>query len=258
VSNSLWSGGRYESVAEHIETIARQTVEAADRRRPLDGAALVDLACGTGNATLAAAAHGALVTGVDVTPELIDVGRQKAIDTGHAVQWVTADAADTGLPEHSFDVAVSNMGIIFVDPDRQATELGRLLKRTGVLAFSSWRRDVRNPFFDPIVAVLGAPPSRGFSPDQWGDPAIVERRLAADFAEVDITEGTLTWTFASVDAALRFLVEESPMHVDVFGRLDDDQHSRLTSAFRDAFADHADSDGVHVDASYVVVTANRR
>ena len=258
VSNSVWAAGRYESVAERIEAIAEQTVDAANRRHPLQGAAVVDLACGTGSAALAAAARGALVTGVDVTPELIDVGKQRAADAGHSVTWVTADAAHTGLPEHSFDAAVSNMGIIFVDPEGQLPELARLLKPAGVLSISSWRRDASNPFYDPILAVLGAPPNQGFSPDQWGDPAIVQRRLAADFSDVDTAEGRLTWRFASIDATLHFLEHESPMHVDLFKRVDDDQRRQLTDAFADAIRPHVTADGVAFDSSYVVVSAIRR
>ena len=258
MSESLWAGGRYESVAERIADIAAQTVAAADHRHPLDGATVVDLACGTGSVALAAAARGGVVTGVDLTPELIDIADRKATAAGHAVAWVTADAADTGLPSSTFDAAVSNMGIIFVDPVRQVAEISRLLKPLATLAFSSWVRAEGNPFFDPIVAVLGAPPKAEFTPDQWGEPATVARRLAADFTDVDVRHGTFTWRFPSVDDAMHFLEHESPMHVEVFRRVDATLGDRLANAFRDALAAHADDAGVGFDSPYVVVTATRR
>lgn len=254
---TIWAAGRYESVAERISGIAEQTVATLDRRHALAGAALVDLACGTGSATLAAASRGARVTGVDVTPELIAQAERKAADAGLTIAWVTADAADTGLPDASFDAAVSNMGIIFVAPDRQVAELARIVKPTGALAFSSWVRNVDNPFFDPIVDVLGRPPATGFSPDQWGDPAIVEARLAASFRDVEIDSGSLTWRFDSLDAAMHFLEHESPMHVDVFRRVDGVTRDRLATAFRDALRPHQVG-GVQFDAPYVVVSATRR
>ena len=258
MTESLWAAGRYESVAERIARIAEQTVATVGRRQPLQDARLVNLACGTGSAALAAAAMGARVTGVDLTPELIDVGRQKAEAAGRDVTWVAADAAATGLPDGVFDAVVSNMGIIFVDPARQVTEIARLLKPAGALVFSSWRRDVDNPFFDPIVEVLGAPPREGFSPDQWGDSEIVAQRLAADFTEVDVVDGTFTWEFGSTDDAMHFLVHESPMHVDVFRRIDDAHRQRLSAAFREALHPHADATGVRFDSSYVLVSATRR
>ena len=254
----LWAAGRYESVAERIAAIADRTVDAADRRRPLSGSAVVDLACGTGSAALAAAARGASVTGVDLTAELIRIGEEKASHSGRAVSWVTADAAHTGLPDGSFDAAVSNMGIIFVEPEAQVAEIHRLLKPRGILAFSSWIKAGNNPFFDPIVAVLGAPPSKGFSPDQWGEKAVVTSRLSAGFTGVEVDEGTFTWEFTSLEGALHFLEHESPMHVDLFRRIDETQRARLQAAFRDALTPHTDDAGVRFDTPYVLVTAIRR
>jgi SAM-dependent methyltransferase len=256
--SSLWSAGRYESVAERISDIAVQTVEFADRRRPLRDATLVDLACGTGSAALAAARRGARVTAVDLTPELIDQASEKAQAANLDVTWVAADAADTRLPADAFDVVVSNMGIIFVEPVRQVAEIARLIKPAGVLAFSSWVRSEKNPFFDPIVAVLGAPPDTGYSPDQWGNSEVVAQRLAADFQDVEITEGRHGWEFDSLDAALAFVTEESPMHVGTFGRADAGQRDRLREAFREALSEHATADGIRFEAPYVVVTATRR
>ncbi|WP_197380573.1 class I SAM-dependent methyltransferase [Mycolicibacterium mengxianglii] len=259
MSSTSWSAGRYEAVAEQIAHIAEAVATAADRRRALRGLPVVDLACGTGSAALAAARLGAQVTGVDITPELLQIGAAKADAAGLSVQWRTADAAETGLPTGAFDAAISNMGIIFVEPQRQVAELARLLKPGAVLAFSSWVRDAVNPFFDPIVAVLGTPPATGHSPDQWGDPAVVEQRLAGDFDGVEFHRDVHTWRFDSPAAALTFVTRESPMHVDVLGRVGPAQREALMTAFGDALDQHTDSGGaVAFGSSYVVVTAVRR
>lgn len=259
MSSSLWSAGRYESVSEHIAAVAARVVAITDSRSPLRAATVVDLACGTGSAAIAAARLGAQVTGVDITADLIAQARAKAEAAGVSVTWRTGDAADTGLPDAAADAVISNMGIIFVDPERQVAELARILKPAGVLGFSSWVRDTVNPFFDPIMAVLGKPPARGFSPDQWGDAEIAADRLAADFGAIEFTPGTLTWRFDSHASALSFVTEESPMHVDVMSRAEPAQREALRAAFGEALAAHADADGrVSFDASYVVVTALRR
>ncbi|BBZ34815.1 class I SAM-dependent methyltransferase [Mycolicibacterium confluentis] len=255
---TLWAQGRYESVAEHISDIAVQTVEAADRRSPLAGAAVVDLACGTGSAALAAAARGARVTGVDLTPELLDLAKAKANGTDVDIRWVAADAADTGLPSAAFDVVVSNMGIIFVEPDGQVAELRRLLKPDGVLAFSAWVRVTGNPLSDPIAAVFAGAPVPAFTPDQWGDPEQIERRLAAGFGELTIDTGVYTWRFENLDAALRFVQYESPLHLAAFARCDTAQREALAEAFAAALREHIDADGaVRFDSPYAVVTARR-
>lgn len=256
---TIWSGGRYEAVAARIAPIATEVIEALERRLPIRDAALVDLACGTGNAALVAAARGARVTAVDITPELVAIGAHKAEAEGRSITWVTADASDTGLPARSFDAVVSNMGIIFVEPVSLVAEVVRLLKPAGAVGFSSWVHDPANPFFTPIVDVLGPPPASGYSPDQWGEPDTITARLSGEFDDLGIENGLHTWEFKSVRAGLHFLTHESPLHIDVLSRVDQGQRERLLAAFEAALAAHSRADGrVSFDAPYVVVTARRR
>ncbi len=255
---TIWSEGRYDAVGERIAPIAADVVAAAKRRGPFGD--VVDLACGTGNAALVAAHTRARVTAVDVTPELIEIAKAKADRLGHhGVTWLTADAADTGLPGGSFDAVVSNMGIIFVEPAKQVAEIARLLKPGGVLGFSSWVRDQQNPFFSPIAAVLGPPAASGFSSDQWGDADTIADRLAADFDDVHIERGSHTWQLGTVSDAVRFVTRESPMHVSVIANADSEKREPLIAAFEDTFRRLVDANRtVTYDAPYVVVTAIRR
>lgn len=258
-SPTVWSSGRYESVAERIAPIATEVVAAVNRRRPLGDATLADLACGTGNAALAATGLGARVTALDITPDLIAIGTQKAANAGRSITWLTADAADTGLPAHSFDAVVSNMGIIFVEPATQAAEFGRLLATGGILGFSSWVRDTNNPFMSPIVAVLGSTPEPEYTPDQWGDPDAIATRLATDFDHIAIDDALHAWQFESMDAALHFMTHESPMHVALLNNVDAARRDQLRAAFEAALRTHVTSDGaVSFETPYVVVTARRR
>ncbi|MDA2894415.1 class I SAM-dependent methyltransferase [Mycolicibacterium sp. BiH015] len=255
-SPTIWSSGRYDAVGERIAPIASQLVDAAERRRALGGTDVIDLACGTGSAALAAAARGARVTGVDYTPQLIAIAQDR--DGADAVTWRIGDASDTGLPAGTFDVAVSNMGIIFVDPGRQVPELVRLLKPAGVLAFSAWVRNVDNPLFDPVVAVLGAPAKAAFSPDQWGDTATLTERLDAYFDEIDVQRGEHRWEFESMDAALHWLRAESPVHVATFSRADAAQQELLTTEFEKALRPHRQRSGaIAFTSPYVVVSARK-
>lgn len=250
-SPTIWSAGRYDAVGERIAHIAGQVVDAVAQRRSLTDQALVDLACGTGSAAAAAAARGARVTGVDVTPELIALAARRAAQ----VTWLVGDAADTGLPSDAFDAAVSNMGIVFVEPERQLAEITRILKPAGILAFSAWVRGQSNPLFDPVLAVLGPPGSTGFSPDQWGDADVVTARLAPQFDDIEIRTGEHRWEFDSLAAAMHFLRAESPMHVATFERAGAKQ-AELATAFEDALRAHADPSGrVAFSSPYVVVSA---
>ena len=194
----------------------------------------------------------------------VDVGGKphgrRPVEAGAGTPWPSpADADDTGLPEGSFDAVVSNMGIIFVEPATQVTEIARLLKPRGVLGFSSWVRDPENPFFGPIVAVLGPPAPSAYTPDQWGEADTVAERLATEFDDVEIELASHTWQLGTVDDAVRFITDESPMHVSVLAHAEEAKRDQLITAFEDTFRLHARSDGiVTYDAPYVVVTALRR
>lgn len=254
----MWAAGRYEAVGTRIAHIAGQLVDVVNEQRPLANTTVVDLACGTGSAALAAARHGARVVAVDVTPELLAIGAEKAAAAGLPIEFVEADAADTSLDSASCDAVVSNMGLIFVDPDAQVREVARILKRGGVLGFSAWRRAGVNPFFDPIAAVLGREANSGFSPDQWGDDAVATSRLAANFGDIGIEHRAHTWTFESLDAAMHFVTSESPMHVNTFHAAGS-RRDALAAAFEDALAAHLAADGqVAFDSPYSIVTAIRR
>ncbi|BCI56094.1 SAM-dependent methyltransferase [Mycolicibacterium litorale] len=253
-----WASGDYDAVARRIAGIARHVVDAVAERRPLAGAAVVDLACGTGTAALAAAAHGARVTGVDVTPELIAVAAENACRSGLNLTWEVADATETGLPSGSAEAVVSSMGLIFTEPDAQVKELARLLKPGGVVGFSAWLRVAVNPLIDPIGLVLGPPPGATFSPDGWAETATTLARLWPAFTDIRITTATHRWVFASLPDALSFVVDTSPMHISAIERAGR-RRDRLIGAFETALAAHVGADGrVAFDAPYRVITAERR
>jgi ubiquinone/menaquinone biosynthesis C-methylase UbiE len=71
------------------------------------GEDVLDVGCGTGNATLRAALAGGRVTGVDLTPEPFEAGRRPAAEAGVQVQWDEGDAADLPYAKRSFDLVLS-------------------------------------------------------------------------------------------------------------------------------------------------------
>ncbi|MGZ8178081.1 class I SAM-dependent methyltransferase [Williamsia sp. SKLECPSW1] len=247
-----WARGRYESVATMIAPIADELVARVGDQRPLAGCDVVDLACGTGSVARAAVRLGARVTGVDITPELVDIARGASPD---AIDWVVADAVATGLPDSSADVVVSSMGIIFASA-AVLDEIVRLLRPGGTLGFTAWTRGAHNPFYDPIVEVLGAPSGDEPGPDAWGDAETVHARLADGFHTVEVDHRVHTWRFDSVDTALHFITRESPLHVGAFAQVDEVQRDRLLTAFEAALTATSGTDGtVAFDSPYVVVTA---
>jgi 2-polyprenyl-3-methyl-5-hydroxy-6-metoxy-1,4-benzoquinol methylase len=80
---------------------------------------LLDAGCGTGEQSLLAAAHGADVTGVDVSPLAIEAARAKAADRGITVNFQVGDVLDLGQLPVTFDTVIdSGVFHVFDDADR--------------------------------------------------------------------------------------------------------------------------------------------
>jgi len=100
------------------------------------GLDVVELGCGTAYFSAWLAKQGARPVGVDITPAQLATARRMMAKTGIEFPLVEADAAETGIPDTSFDLAVSEYGAsIWVDPYRWIPEAARLLRPGGLLVF---------------------------------------------------------------------------------------------------------------------------
>ena len=143
------------------------------------GDRVLDVACGTGVVAVTAARRGAIVTGLDLTPQLLDVARDNAQIAGVDVDWHEGDAESLPFPADSFDVVVSQFGHMFApQPDVALGEMLRVLKPDGTIAFSTWPPEL---FVGRLFAVtskyMPPLPPGVVPPPLWGDPNVVRERL---------------------------------------------------------------------------------
>jgi len=97
---------------------------------------VVELGCGTAYFSAWLAKRGARPVGVDITTAQLDTARRQMAETGIEFPLVEADAAETGLPDASADLVLSEYGAsIWVDPYRWIPEAARLLRPEGRLVF---------------------------------------------------------------------------------------------------------------------------
>jgi SAM-dependent methyltransferase len=102
----------------------------------LAGKDVVELGCGTAYISAWFARRGARPIGVDVTPAQLETARALQAEFGLEFPLVEADAAESGLPDASADLVVSEYGAsIWVDPYRWIPEAARLLRPGGELVF---------------------------------------------------------------------------------------------------------------------------
>jgi ubiquinone/menaquinone biosynthesis C-methylase UbiE len=153
-------------------------VEAAGVRR---GERVLDVAAGSGNASLPAARTGAEVIATDLTPELVEIGRQRSAAEGLTITWREADAEHLDVPDDDVDVAMSCIGAMFA-PFHQpvADELVRVTRPGGRIALISWTPEgFIGRLFATMKPFAAAPPPGASPGPQWGNEAHV-RELFGD------------------------------------------------------------------------------
>ena len=83
---ATWASGDYTAVADAFVLGVGQTAVASASLAA--GTELLDVATGSGNAAIPAALAGARVTGLDLVPELLAVGADRARRAGVEIDWV--------------------------------------------------------------------------------------------------------------------------------------------------------------------------
>jgi SAM-dependent methyltransferase len=188
---ALWASGDYPAVAaELIPELGPELVRACGVK---PGDRVLDVAAGSGNAAIPAAATGALVTASDLTPELFDAGRRLAAQSGVELEWVEADAEALPFADNSFDVAMSSVGAMFA-PHHQAVadELVRVVRPGGTIGLINWTPD---GFIGQLFATMkpyAPPPPPGASPAPlWGDEVHVRTLFGDRVADLTMTRQTV-------------------------------------------------------------------
>jgi ubiquinone/menaquinone biosynthesis C-methylase UbiE len=172
-----WQTGDYPRVGNTLQIIAERLVEAAGLHA---GRRVLDVACGQGNAAIAAARRFADATGVDYATNLLDQGRARAEAEHLAVTFTEGDAEALPFPDGHFDATLSTIGVMFApNQERAASELVRVTRTGGTIALASWTPDSLVGALFKTIGRYAQPPPGVRSPMLWGTP----RRLAELFGE---------------------------------------------------------------------------
>jgi SAM-dependent methyltransferase len=125
----------------------------ADNARLKPGNRVLDVACGTGALTRVAADRvgptGSL-TGLDADAGMLAV----AARTSPEIQWRQGSGEALPFPDGTFDVVVSQFGLMFfADPGRGVQEMIRVLAPGGRLVIAVWDLKEHSPIFAVVDAI---------------------------------------------------------------------------------------------------------
>lgn len=164
------------------------------------GQRVLDIACGTGVVAITAARIGAKVTGLDLTPELLERARENSGVAEVKVDWREGDAEALPFQDGEFDFVLSQFGHMFAPRPKVAIgEMLRVLKSGGVIAFSTWPPEcIIGRSFSLVGSYMPPPPFDVPPSPQWGDVAIVKERLGAAVREIVFDRDRMSFPALSI------------------------------------------------------------
>lgn len=165
----VWALGDYSAVAREVIPELGRVLVAESGVGP--GDRVLDVAAGTGNASIEAARAGASVVASDLTPELLEIGRQDAARRGVELAFEEADAEALPYADDAFDVVLSCVGVMFAPHHEVAAlELTRVARPGGRLALINWTPEgFVGQLFATMKQFVPAPPAGVQPPPLWGD-----------------------------------------------------------------------------------------
>ncbi len=164
----MWASGDYPHMVDtFLLPIGQRLADAAGIGA---GDRVLDVAAGTGNASIPAAARGAHVTASDLTPELLEAGAARPDAAGLDIEWVQADAEDLPFDDGAYDVVMSAIGVMFAPHHQQsADELVRVCRPGGTLALLCWTPEgMLGRLFATMKPFMAPPPPGAQPPPLWG------------------------------------------------------------------------------------------
>jgi ubiquinone/menaquinone biosynthesis C-methylase UbiE len=241
-----------------FEPFARHVAERSALMKPNH---ILETAAGTGVVTQAL--HRAMpeteIVATDINPGMLEVAAGRA--TSDRVSFLQADALQLPFADESFDLVVSQFGIMFFpDKVRANQEARRVLRANGNYLLVTFDRLDRNPVpkraGDTVAAMFPDDPPAYMTkgPFSYVDPELVEHDLrAAGFSNISLETVALTNRVNARQAA-QGMVLGSPFRAEI-GRRDP---GSLESALDAVTAALAEWDGNEAPMSaHVVIATNK-
>ena len=190
---ATWITGDFGEIAKSYAIGAEEFIDGLDLQT---GTRVLDVACGTGNLALPAARRGAVVTGVDIAPNLIAQARESAKREGLNVQFDEGDVEDLPYADASFDAVVTMFGAMFAPrPDITAAEITRVVRPGGFIAMANWTPAGFIGQMFKLTASHVPPPQGMASPVLWGVEGTVRERLSEGIASFEAKPQSLIFRF---------------------------------------------------------------
>lgn len=223
---------------------------------------LIDVACGPGNLTRAAAARGAHVVGTDLAPAMVALARK--LHPGIKFHECSAEAMPFAAA--AFDAVVCAFGMgHFPEPERVAAEFARVLASGGIAAFSWWEGFARNRingiFHEAILRLGVSAPGvlpQGPPMDRFSDPDRFAAFLgAAGFTNIRINSVAFTHRMGDADALWNLAMGSFARASAMIRAQTDEKQRAIRAAVADAARSYAVPGGLEIPVAFLVVAGTK-
>ena len=263
---TLWNGvaGRawveMQALLDRVmEPFERLLTEGVAARKP---ARLLDVGCGTGATTIAAARAGAACVGVDVSEPMVALARERAGREGVRATFICADAQTHPFEHSAFDMIISRFGVMFFDDPVEAfANLRRAATSDAELRLLAWRGPEENPFMlvaeraaAPLLPNIPARDPNGPGQFAFAEPRRVERILGeSGWTDVHVRPVDVGCGFPA-DELVRWFTQLGPLG-RVLHDADAQTRSRVIESVRSAYDAYVHGNEVRFDAAAWLITA---
>jgi len=266
---TLWNGvaGRawveMQALLDHVmQPFERLLADAVAHRRPIR---LLDVGCGTGATTIAAARVAGSSTacvGVDISEPMIEFARARADREGVQTKFFHADVQTHRFDPSGFDMIISRFGVMFFDDPVEAfANLRRAATEDAELRFFAWRGPAENPFMlvaeraaAPLLPNLPVRDPNGPGQFAFADPRRVERLLAdSGWTDAAIRPIDVGCCFPA-DALVHWFTRLGPLG-RVLDAADARTRSHVIESVRSAYHAYVHGNEIRFDAASWLVVA---
>jgi ubiquinone/menaquinone biosynthesis C-methylase UbiE len=228
---------------------------------PSPGEQVLDIACGTGLVTFAAARAvrpDGRVLGVDLSGQMVDAARQRAADLELSnCTFARMDAECLALPDASFDVALCGLGLMYMpDPEQALHEMRRVLRPAGRIALAVWGERSRcgwSALFEIVAAEVAGEVCPLFF--RLGQHDILARLCASEmFATIEHRRIATTLIYADANEACDAAFVGGPAAL-AWSRFSAAVRARVRTRYLNSIEPWRFGDGYRLPGEFVIVSA---
>lgn len=258
LQQQTWTAGDFPKMGVELSIVGELLCESIP---VLAGDRVLDVGTASGNTALAAARRRAIVTGVDITPALLERARHRAAVEDLHIDFQEGDATALAFENGSFDVVMSTFGAIFApDPEKTASEMARVCRPGGKIAMANWTPAGLLGKLFGLLARYSAPGTQVDLPVTWGDQSVLKQRLGPYASEFQIKRRSVYFRSPSPSHWVEFMRNTFGPAINAFEHSLPDAQKRLTIEMTDLIGsfNKAPNSTILGESEYLDIVAIRR